>query len=145
MYAGPSNQCAARTDFFVWHQPSVIPFHDGVGSVVLLWWSVDEVLWFGVVLCGWWYWFPAEVILGSKTITSKLRFQSELATTRRFAKRNHQVIFVDFCPVGPLHWESCFPCGDSRFLNPDRNFAVFLAKCVFNFPKKGLKFWERVN
>ena len=55
-------------------------------------------------------------------------------------------IFVDFCPVRRSHWESCFPCGGSGLLNPGRNFAVFLAKCVFNFPKKKVpKFWARVN
>ena len=62
-----------------------------------------------------------------------------------YEDENYLAMFVDFCPIRRSHWESCFPCRGSRLLNPGRNFAGFLAKCVFNFPKKLPKFWERVN
>ena len=84
-------------------------------------------------------------------ITSKLRFGSEIAAARRLTKINYQkkvlflAVLVDICPVRRLHGESCFSHEGSRLLNPARNFAFFLAKCVLNFTKKVPKFRERVN
>ena len=79
-------------------------------------------------------------------ITFTLRFRSEFAAARKFAKTNLQktglflAIFGDFCPLRNSLWEACFPCGGSRLLNPGRNFAVFLEIAFSTFPKNCRKF-----
>ena len=92
------------------------------------------------------YIYKFYFLLYNLLITSTLRFRSEFAAARRFAKTNHQktglflAIFVDFCPIRRSHWESCFPCGGSRLLNPGRNFAVFLEIAFSTVPKNCRKF-----
>ena len=79
-------------------------------------------------------------------ITSTLRFRSEFAAARRFAKTNHQksgfflAIFVDFCPIRRSHWESSFPCGVSRLLILAEILPFFLEIAFSTFPKNCRKF-----